>query len=96
MNFEKLYKSLVVSGTLLVGACATPGSAGTAAPSPAPDAERAAGQDEALDCRSLCTGLGDDNAVCPDPTNGAENCCWLMTQRHPCCPDHGDTSTDPS
>ncbi len=96
MNFDKLYKSLVVSGTLLVGACATAGGAGTTGTSPAPDTDPSTTQGEAQDCRSVCTGLGDDNAVCPDPNTGAENCCWLMTQRHPCCPAPGDASTDPS
>lgn len=99
MNFDKLYKSLVMSGTLLVSSCAAPGAAVTsdapapAEPKPAP-VTTAAEPEEPLDCKSLCSGLGDDNAVCPDPSDGVENCCWLMAKKHPCCSDPGAASAD--
>ena len=97
MNFDKLYKSLVMSGTLLVSSCATPAAVGpSSSPTPSepkPANETSAAQpEEPLDCKSLCTDLGDDNAICPDPSDGAENCCWLMVQRHPCCSAPGDSS----
>jgi len=90
MNFDKLYKSLVMSGTLLVSSCATPGTASTSETAPTNEPEpisetSAAEPQEPLDCKSLCSDLGDENAICPDPSDGAENCCWLMVEQHPCC-----------
>jgi hypothetical protein len=99
MNFDKLYKSLVMSGTLLVSSCATPGAVGTS-DSPAPTEPKPVTQttvaepEEPLDCKSLCSDLGDDNAVCPDPKDGVENCCWLMAKKHPCCSAPGEASAD--
>ena len=91
VSFDKLYKSLVVSGALLVSSCATTGDAGksevAAPPEPAPMAAVALVEAEpAIDCASVCDGEGRE-AVCPDPNNGdASNCCWLMgPEMHPCC-----------
>ena len=42
-----------------------------------------------VDCATVCdfsAGEGRE-ALCPDETmDGAENCCWLMSIRHECCP----------
>ncbi|MGB0592210.1 MAG: hypothetical protein ACPGU1_21205 [Myxococcota bacterium] len=90
-SFEKLYKSLVVSGAMLVSSCATTGDAGKAEPTapvePSPVTAAAPAEAEAaLDCATLCQGEGRD-AACPDPNNGdMSNCCWLMgPEIHPCC-----------
>jgi hypothetical protein len=90
-NFDTLYKSLVVSGALLVSSCATTGHAGksdAAAPvEPAPMTALAPLDAEpGVDCASVCDGEG-RGAICPDPNNGdSSNCCWLMgPEVHPCC-----------
>tara|TARA_B100000530_G_scaffold252741_1_gene166662 strand:+ start:587 stop:871 length:285 start_codon:yes stop_codon:yes gene_type:complete len=91
VSFEKLYKSLVVSGALLVSSCATTGDAGkseaSASPEPAPVTAAAPPEAEAaLNCEVVCDGQGRE-ATCPDPNNDdISNCCWLMgPELHPCC-----------
>lgn len=42
-----------------------------------------------VDCATVCDfSAGEGREVlCPDETmDGAENCCWLMSVRHECCP----------
>lgn len=84
MEFEKLFKVLVVSGSVMVGGCAAK-NAGTS-PADTPGISKA--RTEKLDCEALCdepnNGRG---SVCPDPSSpGSQNCCWLMLERHECCP----------
>ena len=77
-TFDKLYKSLVVSGAMLAGSCAATGDLREAqATQPAAD----------LDCAALCSPQTEAERFCPDPNNdGVTNCCWLMVpEQHPCC-----------
>jgi len=54
----------------------------------APNAAQVVAKSE-VDCEKVCdfsAGEGRE-ALCPDETmDGAENCCWLMSVRHECCP----------
>ena len=74
-TFDKLYKSLVVSGAFLASSCATTSQV-TETPSPSE-----------LDCAALCSPQTEAERFCPDPNNdGVNNCCWLMVpDKHPCC-----------
>lgn len=78
MEFSKLYSTLVLGGALLAGGCATPAGGETTG--------EAASADVALNCSEICHGDPDSGVFCPDPVQKVENCCWLMVQRHPCCP----------
>ena len=107
MNYTNLYRTLVVGGAMLTGACATSqkqvtspetdGSGGDPAPSvesekedageetreaPTPEAETEEGE---LACEEICEGGEGRERVCPDPEVGFDNCCWLMSNPHPCC-----------
>ena len=96
-QLDKLYKTLVVGGALLAGACAsdrdTRKAEATPTKEPAPVSAPAPAEPAApdQDCAAICSAETDDNKACPDPNNdGAMNCCWLMVpERHPCCPSHG-------
>ena len=99
-RFDKLYKSLVVSGALLVGSCASTGetrkSDSQPAPEPAPVTEAAPAEAEPkLDCAAVCEPKTGAETFCPDPNNkGISNCCWLMVpESHPCCPPRGGSES---
>ncbi len=99
-TFDKLYKSLVVSGALLVSSCASTGDkrkADSPPPNePAPVTEAAPAESEPkLDCAALCEPKTGPETFCPDPNNGdMSNCCWLMVpELHPCCPPRGGSGS---
>ena len=77
-TFDKLYKSLVVSGALLASSCAGPAELSKVESTP-PTLD--------LDCAALCSPHTEAERFCPDPNNdGVNNCCWLMLpEQHPCC-----------
>jgi hypothetical protein len=86
MEFEKLFTALVIGGSVIAGGCAsktgTSNANGTAIESKTRQSD--------IDCAKICTFPSNDQsdraALCPDPVNGGENCCWLMLQQHECCP----------
>ena len=116
MQFDNLYRTLVVGGAVLVSACAStskqvstsesganPGpddaDGDTTATDISPDEERTEEAspeetvpeapfeiNEELACEDVCSGGSGREMICPDPDIGAENCCWLMSNPHPCCP----------
>ena len=47
------------------------------------EAAKIDGAKEDLNCEEICD-YGSE-AICPDPENGFEGCCWLMLIPHPCC-----------
>lgn len=77
-NLDKLYRSLVVSGAMLVTSCGAPVESTRAEQRP---------KISEPDCASLCTGPPGRESFCPDPNNeGVINCCWLMgPEQHACC-----------
>jgi hypothetical protein len=34
----------------------------------------------------VCSNMEGSEVICPDPATGGTNCCWLMSEPHPCCP----------
>lgn len=86
MEFERLFTALVMGGSLMAGGCGA--KAPTASERPAgTDAEA---QRATADCEEICTYPAADSSArevfCPDTSmEGAENCCWLMQEVHPCC-----------
>ena len=88
MDFDKLYKSLVVGGAMLATSCAATDTTTRSAPEPAPAAAQAAEapKAEADNCSEVCSNMEGSEVICPDPATGGTNCCWLMSEPHPCCP----------
>ena len=83
MEFEKLFKVVVLGGSVIAGGCAPKIP-------PAPDTTKAATKttdENAVDCEKVCDGPEGRGRFCPDPNqNGSENCCWLMgPELHECC-----------
>ena len=95
MQFHKLFNTLVVSGSMLaLSACATspkgqpdPGAGSDeGTPEPATTAETETPvETDALNCEAVCESLNGRESMCPDPLLGTINCCWLMSEQHPCC-----------
>lgn len=90
MNAERLFRVLVVGGSMMVGGCGskTPPAgtpeAGTTAPAEPTATTNAEATPEALDCATICQF--DSDVICPDANmDGAMGCCWLMIEPHPCC-----------
>jgi hypothetical protein len=76
---EKLFRALVLGGAMLsLSACSTTESNKTEEQAPPAESEQ-------LNCDTICSGEKGRERFCPDPINAIENCCWLMTQLHPCC-----------
>ena len=110
MDYTNLYRTLVVGGAMLTGACATSGKQ-AASPEPAtpsdapqpevetdaaqrgdetpgiesPESETPETEEGELACEEICEGGSGRERVCPDPQVGFDNCCWLMSDPHPCC-----------
>jgi len=85
MDFETLFKVVVVGGSVLAGGCASK-TASTSTQQPA--VQPTDTTEVAVDCDAICTGPEGRERFCPDPSNeGIENCCWLMTRPHECCPN---------
>ncbi len=87
MEFEKLFKVIVLGGSVIAGGCAPK----TGSTPPAPDTTKAATKatdKDAVDCEKVCSGPEGRERFCPDPNqDGSENCCWLMgPEQHACCP----------
>ena len=92
INLQRLYKSLVVGGALMVGACNSTGKKQACPVEPSPPlktqpAEKKASVEKGPDCLSICENTDSAAGIfCPDPSqDAAMNCCWLMTTQHPCC-----------
>jgi hypothetical protein len=83
MTFDKLYKALVIGGAALtLGACGGATSTSAAKPAKAKPAKP-----ELASCETICSGEGRE-MFCPMP-KGGNNCCWLMSPPHRCCPKPG-------
>ena len=93
MEFERLFTALVIGGSVIAGGCASKSTSSdttnantTVAATPA---AQDAAADEAIDCAKVCDmpdGERTREMICPDPDLGADNCCWLMSNPHECCP----------
>ena len=86
---EKLFRALVMGGAMLsLSACSTTSSNQPETQTPAPQTQPTKAPDpQALptNCDEICDGPKGRERVCPDPMIGADNCCWLMGELHPCC-----------
>ena len=96
MEFERLFTALVIGGSMMAGGCASKSTtsdttnANTNAAQPEPTEQATAANEEEIDCAKVCdmpNGEESREMVCPDPQLGIENCCWLMSIPHECCPD---------
>ena len=112
MDCSNLYRTLVVGGAMLTGACAPKQapSSETSSPSDADTTETASEPTTEVDeqpdagtsveepqstepdidegelaCEEICDGPPGRGRNCPDPELDLQNCCWLMSNPHPCC-----------
>ena len=95
MEFDKLFKVVVLGGSVIAGGCAPKASptpdtvkAATKTTEESPKEDEEANKNEGtVDCEKVCDGPEGRERTCPDPNNdGFENCCWLMGPKlHGCC-----------
>jgi hypothetical protein len=77
MDFEKLFKALVIGGSVLASSCASTSNSVTTNENP---------NVTKPDCSEICTQESGGETFCPEDGNtGPTNCCWLMLPKHECC-----------
>ena len=87
MKLDKLYKVLVVGGSLLTGSCGGGGS--TTPPPPSGDMSTPIDQtyidwiSPAADANCTCSGSDQASCYCQSVNQGVQICCWLVND--PCC-----------
>lgn len=91
MKIERLFRTIVAGGGVVVAGCA-PATVQTtqrlveASPTESSQAQVKSLPDPAdIDCGAICDYTADP--ICPDPMHeDAMGCCWLMVgPQHPCC-----------
>ncbi len=98
MDFQHMFRALVVGSGLSAAGCVgkespstNPGDAQVGTTPSAAEADEGAApvrstgeaDDGTVDCEEICDYAMEP--ICPDPKTGAEGCCWLMLEPHPCC-----------